>query len=275
MSEIEFKKFAPDGEMKLSQFKRMCLEKNYEDIEEQEIEAAFLRLNTSASGFISYVEYLAWWKTGIFDDSQRQECLKFQSLEEKDKVTRARASFMEGTGGFEAMTMEQFRLKCYVAGYCLTDEELEDAFLGIDKDGNGKVDFMEYLRWRLQDSRFAHLQSDDDDAVYIHQIAEFFRMYDTNLKGFLSVQQFSPLYESLVGAGRVQASLKDVIQQLDTNGEDIVKLNDFVLWYAHSDAEAEEEPESIRRAEADQDSRESMPDETSSRSAQWKMLGEA
>ncbi len=30
LSLIEFKKFAPDGKMTLSQFKRMCLEKNYE-----------------------------------------------------------------------------------------------------------------------------------------------------------------------------------------------------------------------------------------------------
>jgi len=239
LSEIEFKKFAPDGRMKLSQFKRMCIEKNYEDVEAEEMEAAFVRLNTSASGYITYAEYLEWWKTGIFDDAQRQMGLKFQSQEEKDVVTRARSSFLEGTGGFEAMTKEQFRLKCYIAGYCLTDEELDEAFFGIDKDYSGKVEFVEYLRWRLQDDRFAHLQFEDDNAAYVHEIAEFFREYDTNLKGYLSVQQFTPLYESLVAAGRIQAPITDVIQQLDVDGEDSVKLNDFVRWYSYNDAETE------------------------------------
>jgi len=239
LSEIEFKKFAADGKMRLSQFKRMCIEKNYEEVEEEELEAAFVRLNTSASGYITYAEYLAWWKTGIFDDAQRQTGLKFQSQEEKDVVARARSSFLQGTGGFESMTKEQFRLKCYIAGYCLTDEELDEAFISIDKDDSGKVEFVEYLRWRLQDDRFAHLQCEDESAVYVHQIGEFFRMYDTNLKGYLSVQQFTPLYESLVEAGRIQAPITEVIQQLDIDGEEIVKLNDFVHWYSHSEAETE------------------------------------
>jgi len=235
MSEIEFNKFAQNGKMTISLFKEMCSKKNYEDFDAEEIEAAFVRLNTSASGYITYQEYLVWWKTGIFDDSQRHMGLKFQSLQEKNEVTRARCSFMEGTGGFDGMTQEQFRLKCYIAGYCLSDEELEDAFLLIDKDNDGRVDFIEYLRWRMQDDRFTHLQQENENDVYIHQIAEFFRMYDTLLKGYLSVEQFTPLYESLVDAGRVQAPLEEIVELLDADGKQIVKLNDFVIWYSQND----------------------------------------
>lgn len=89
----------------------------------------------------------------------------------------------------------------------------------------------------MRDDRFAHLQFNDDNAVYIHQIAEFFRMYDTNLRGCLTLDQFSPLYESLVDAGRVQAPLTDVLKVLDKGGKGIVKLNDFVGWYSQGDTE--------------------------------------
>jgi len=243
LSEVEFKKFAPDGMMDISQFKAMCLEKNYEDVEEEEMEGAFVRLNTSGSGNITYNEYLVWWKTGVFDDNQRQVGLKFQSTEEREKVMKARCSFFQGTAGCEAMTQEQFRLKCYIAGYCLTDEELDEAFLSIDKDANGEVEFVEYLRWRLQDDRFGHLQSDDENSAYIHQIADFFRTYDTNLKGYLSVEQFAPLYESLLGAGRIQAPITEVVDELDVDQTGSVKLNDFVLWYSQADCCAEEEGE--------------------------------
>jgi Ca2+-binding EF-hand superfamily protein len=246
LSDIEFQKYAPNGKMHLDEFKRMCTDKNYEDVAEEELEAAFMRLNTSATGYLTYGEYLAWWKTGLFDDNQRQDDLKFQSAEEKEQITRARASFMEGTGGHDGMTKDQFMLKCYVAGYCLTEEELDEAFASIDKDANGRVDFIEYLRWRMQDDRFAHLQFSDDNAAYVHQIAEFFRMYDTNLKGFLSLQQFSPLYESLVSAGQIQASKEEVLKQLNIGDEcnpaceATVKLNDFVFWYSQGVNDAEE-----------------------------------
>merc|ERR1719454_867163 len=237
LSEIEFKKYAPNGKMYLSEFKQLCRDKSYDDVCEEEIDAAFLRLSTGDLGYLTYAEFLVWWKSGVFDDMQRQDALKFRSQEEKEAVIKARSSFMEGTGGSDGMTKEQFRLKCYIAGYCLTEEELDEAFQSIDKDDNGNVDFIEYLRWRMQDDRFAHLQFNDDNAVYIHQIAEFFRMYDTNLRGCLTLDQFSPLYESLVNAGRIQAPLSEVLKDLDNGGEGVLKLNHFVSWYAQGDTE--------------------------------------
>lgn len=91
----------------------------------------------------------------------------------------------------------------------------------------------------MDDDRFAHLQHDDWDekAAYIHQIAEFFRTYDAELRGFLSQHQFSPLYESLVEAGSVESPIEEVMRELDPDDEGIVKLNDFVRWYAQADVE--------------------------------------
>lgn len=109
LSEIEFKKYAPNGKMHLPQFKQLCQDKSYDDVGEEEIEAAFLRLSTGSFGYLTYAEFLVWWKSGVFDDTQRHNALKFRSQEEQDAVLKARSSFMEGTGGSDGMTKEQFR----------------------------------------------------------------------------------------------------------------------------------------------------------------------
>merc|ERR1712060_317795 len=114
----------------------------------------------------------------------------------------ASKSFFAGTGGLGVMTPEQFRLKCYQNGYCLSDEELDEAFALLDKTGRGEVDFADYYRWRQHDDRFSHLERHSSDyAEYIRQVSWYFRQYDTDLKGFLSLEQFYELWEGLEDAG--------------------------------------------------------------------------
>lgn len=162
-------------------------------------------------------------------------------------VQRAKKSFFQGTGGCTRMTRDDFQLKCYHAGYCLSEEELEEAFRELDKDGSGEIDFPEYLRWRQGDNRFAHLLHDasDEHSDYIRQVGDFFRGYDWELKGYLSVEAFRPLYDILVEQGEVTECYEKVIEQVDTNGDGQVSLNEFIKWYAEtweSTAEDEEDP---------------------------------
>ncbi|CAK9098384.1 unnamed protein product [Durusdinium trenchii] len=234
--------YANEGTMSFEQFQLMCEDKGFGDLEEEEVAAAFVRMSGAKIG-IDYTTFLDWRKT----QDDRQSGLRFRSEEEKEMVHRAKKSFFAGTGGCTRMTKEDFQLKCYFAGYCLSQEELEEAFRELDKDGSGYIDFPEYLRWRQGDNRFAHLFHDasDEHSEYIRQVGDFFRAYDEELKGQLSVEQFRPLYESLVEQGEVSECFENVIQQVDTNGDGQVSLNEFIKWYAEtwetnedSDAEA-------------------------------------
>jgi len=226
--------------MSFEQFQYLCDDKGFGDVEEEELGAAFVRMSGTAPG-IQYSQFLDWWK--MQDDRQRS--LRFRSQEEKEEVQRAKKSFFQGTGGCAKMSRHDFQIKCYHAGYCLSEEELNEAFNELDKDGSGSIDFPEYLRWRQADNRFAHLLHDasDEHSEYIHQVGEFFRAYDSELKGHLSVEQFRPLYESLVEQGEVQECYEKVIEQVDTNGDGQVSLNEFIKWYAETWETAEESEE--------------------------------
>lgn len=230
---IVFNKFSCDGQMTVAQFKRMCEAQKYEEVAEEEMDAAFVRLDASETGFIKYEEFAEWWNAQASRaEADRELDLKFRDDKERKFVTSARKSFMVGTLGMDVMTSEQFHLKCYLAGYCLSDEELDEAFSSLDKDSSGTIDFAEYLRWRKRDDRFTHLQYEDNErSEYVRTIGEFFRQYDTNLTGFLTIEQFTPLYESLVEAGELESSLETALSEVDPESIGKVSLNEFLKWY--------------------------------------------
>lgn len=231
LSKVVFDDFSQEGKMTPSEFKRLCRTRlRYEGADDAELDAAFVQLDSSGSGFLDLSEFQQWWQL----EEQRSTSLMFKSDEERDKVCRIKKSFFQCTDGLGTMTPEQFRLKCYMSGYCLSDEELQDAFAQLDKDSSGVVDFVEYLAWRCRDDRFAHLQHDEDldpKAAYVHQVGEYFRLYDTELLGYLDQQRFRPLYQHLVEHGQVDTPVETVMQELDSNGDGRVSLNDFIQWY--------------------------------------------
>lgn len=233
LCEIVFNKFSCDGQMTVTQFKAMCEAQKYEDVAEEEMDAAFVRLDKSEDGYIEYDEFAAWWnEQAARSEASRELGLKFRSDKERKFVASARKSFFVGTQGSEEMTADQFQVKCYLSGYCLSDEELDEAFSSLDKDGSGSIDFAEYLRWRQRDDRFQHLQFEENDrSEYVHTVGEFFRQYDTDLTGFLTIEQFTPLYESLVEAGEIETSLEDALREVDPANTGNVSLNEFLKWY--------------------------------------------
>eukprot|EP00927_Polykrikos_kofoidii_P071385 TRINITY_DN67649_c0_g1_i1.p1 TRINITY_DN67649_c0_g1~~TRINITY_DN67649_c0_g1_i1.p1 ORF type:complete len:259 (-),score=59.52 TRINITY_DN67649_c0_g1_i1:143-919(-) len=238
LSQIVFDQYCDeDGRMEVGHLKELCEDKGF-DIDETEIEAAFVRLDNDASGFIEYEEFLAWWKTQEMG-STRTSGLRYRSEEEKEIVGRAKKSFAVGCEGQLFMTPEQFRLKCYTKGFCLTDAELHEVFSALDKSGDGYIDFTEYYRWWSSDDRFTHLQHDENDEVscYIQTVGEFFRAYDPDLTGYLGIEQFTPLFDSLVEAGEVDRSLEEVIAEVDANGDGRISLNEFLKWYTSNDEE--------------------------------------
>lgn len=139
------------------------------------------------------------------------------------------------------MTPDQFRLKCYIAGYFISDEELDEAFAALDKMGSGEVVFADYLRWRQRDDRFAGFQQQSNAYVnYCRQVADVFRYYDSSLKGYLDMEQFAQLYEYLKLAGEVTAPLETVLDELDSDGEGTIQLNGFVAWYTQASTTADD-----------------------------------
>lgn len=234
LGQIIFDDYSRGGRMSAAQFKTLCKVKlKYTDVNEDEFDATFIKLDLNGAGYLTWDQFKEWWRTADL----RYESLKHHSDDEITLLQRIRTSFNDGTGGHNIMTPEQFRLKCYISGYCLSDDELEEAFSELDKDNSGSVDFIEYLQWRMSADRFAHLQHDESDVVssWVHEIGDYFRMFDTELSGYLDQDHFEPLYQHLLENGQVQEDVVNVMKRLDQDGDGRVSLNEFILWY-HQDA---------------------------------------
>lgn len=236
-----------------NEFKRLCNTRlKYTDVDDVDFAATFVQLDVDNKGSLSLEQFQQWWKM----HDQRHAALKSDNENEKPKIERIKKSFFLGTGGFGHMTPEQFRLKCYVSGYCLSDDELAEAFDKLDKDKSGTVDFIEYYRWRRQEDRFAYLQHDDeDDAVgaYVHQVADYFRIYDTELKGYLDREHFEPLYQHLLEHEQVDEPLASVMESVDLDNDGRISLNEFLRWYLKDVATDEQEVDSDDSSDLDVD----------------------
>lgn len=242
LSQIVFDQYSSGGKMTCKQLQNMCKDKGFEDVDEDEVTAAFVRISND-SGFIGYSEFISWWQL----QDERQRGLMFKSEEERQSVQKIKQSFFVGTDGSDSMDKNAFQVKCYLAGYCLGEEELQEAFSLLDTDSSGFIDFPEYLRWRQQDNRFAYLVDANEDRVeYLNQVGGFFRAFDHSLRGRLSLEQFRPLYDSLVDQGEVQESFENVIKEVNADQDGYVSLNAFVKWYSgtwESAETGEEEPQ--------------------------------
>jgi len=231
LGEVIFNDFSSQGRMYPEQFERLCATRlKYTDVDDVEIAAAFVQLDSDNEGHLSLDKFQRWWKM----NDGRHDNLKSASEDEKQEIERIRKSFFNSTGGFGHMTPEQFQMKCYVSGYCLSEQELAEAFDKLDKDNSGSVDFIEYFRWRRLDNRFEHLQHDDEDdavAAYVHQVADYFRIYDTELKGFLDREHFEPLYQHLLEHDQVDQPIASVMEAVDSDNDGQVSLNEFIRWY--------------------------------------------
>jgi len=75
----------------------------------------------------------------------------------------------------------EFQLLCHEFGYYLTPAECDIAVKQIDRDGNGTIEYDEFVRWWKTDSRFAQLQLDDVTLHRRQVAAEVFRRYDRDL----------------------------------------------------------------------------------------------
>lgn len=252
VSQTVFEKYSEDGRMTCSQLKAMLEEQGYtEVIRDEEIDAAFIRLDKDESGTLCYPEFLEWWRAeyepkfpepapGEWEEPvsyQRSMGLKFLSRMESTLTREAKSEFMQATDNSTVMTRETFHRHCYLNGYCLSADEVDLAFEELDKDGSGGVDFSEYLRWWRKDDRFKHLPQDESQEMkdWVRQVSDYFRQYDEDFSGYLNEEQFTRMFkESLSDWG---LSLEDVLAQCDVNHDGRISLNEFIVWYAGSQEE--------------------------------------
>lgn len=100
-----------------------------------------------------------------------------------------------------------------------TEVELRNMVHMVDQDGNGTIEFDEFL---IMMSR--KLKDSDGDA----ELREAFRVFDKNGDGFISPTELQHVMTNL-GEKLTEEEVDDMIREADVDGDGLVNYDEFVL----------------------------------------------
>ena len=125
------------------------------------------------------------------------------------------------TGQFQAMALD--------FGVFLTGSALSLAVKVIDHDGNGTIEYAEFLDWYKQSS-FSSLSLDDDTLKRRSSAAKLFQKYDTDKSGVIEGDEFRGLHGELMALQLTSHSCEKAREDMDTDGDGQIEFNEFVAW---------------------------------------------
>ncbi|KAJ2743712.1 hypothetical protein GGI20_003534 [Coemansia sp. BCRC 34301] len=99
-----------------------------------------------------------------------------------------------------------------------TEAELQDMINEVDKDGNGTIDFGEFL------SLMARQTSDNNEE---EELKEAFCVFDKDGNGFISAAELRHALTNL-GEKLTQEEVDEMIQEADVNGDGQIDYDEFV-----------------------------------------------
>jgi len=99
-----------------------------------------------------------------------------------------------------------------------TPQELENMIKEVDIDGNGEIDFDEFLAMMAKKLKETDLEED---------IREAFRVFDNKNSGTISTQELRHIMANL-GEKLKDHEIDEMIMHADTNGDGVINYNDWV-----------------------------------------------
>ena len=96
-----------------------------------------------------------------------------------------------------------------------TEEELQDMINEVDVDGNGSLDFFEFLMLMTN-----HLSSSEDD------IKEAFRVFDADGNGMISAEELKSMLLS-TGEETNEEEIEEMIRSIDADDDGQVDYEEF------------------------------------------------
>ncbi|XP_057298054.1 uncharacterized protein LOC130628991 [Hydractinia symbiolongicarpus] len=101
-------------------------------------------------------------------------------------------------------------------GYNAEDQEFRTRLNEIDTDGNGEIDFEEFIKVVVESD------SKEDDTLKTE-----FRVFDINNDGFISQQELISVLNTL-GMNLNEKQVSDMIQCIDKDGDGRINYNEFL-----------------------------------------------
>ncbi|XP_066369148.1 calmodulin-like [Miscanthus floridulus] len=125
------------------------------------------------------------------------------------------ALFDKNSDGF--ITSEELGTVMKSLGQNLTGSKLQDMIMEVDADGNGTIEFPEFL------NLMAHKLKDTDSE---EEVKEAFEMFDKDRDGYISAAELRDMMANL-GEQLTDEEVREMIQEADTNGDGFVSYDEF------------------------------------------------
>jgi Ca2+-binding EF-hand superfamily protein len=132
-------------------------------------------------------------------------------------------------GGSGHISTGQFQSMALDFGVFLSGDALSIAVKMIDHDGNGTIEYDEFLAWYKQSS-FSSLSLDDETLNRRSSAAKLFRKYDDDNSGTIDVEEFKGLYSELKMLKLTNHSCEKAMEDMDSDGDGKIEFNEFVGW---------------------------------------------
>lgn len=148
-------------------------------------------------------------------------------------IPLSRTLFNKYSGGGNTISVGQFHAAAADHGVWLDGESLGLAIKMIDSNGNGSIEYNEFLTWYKQ-SRFSSLSLDDSSLQRRHDAAKLFQKYDDDKSGVLDRGEFLGLHAELTMKGLTRHSADKALEDMDFNGDGKIQFNELVMWLERS-----------------------------------------
>ncbi|XP_078173050.1 calmodulin-like [Carex rostrata] len=122
------------------------------------------------------------------------------------------------------ITMHELRTVIKQLGQNPTEEDVQEMIREVDADGNGTVEFNEFLA--LMERKLKETDSDDE-------LREAFRVFDKDNDGFISSSELRSVLMNL-GENITDEDVDEMIKEADVNGDGQVDYAEFVKMMSYS-----------------------------------------
>ena len=139
----------------------------------------------------------------------------------KEQITEFKEAFsVFDKNGDGTITTKELGTVLRNLGQNPTESELQDMISEVDVDGNGSIDFLEFLSWVLA------RKTNDTDAD--GELVEAFKIFDRDGNGLISAAELRHILTKL-GEKLSDKEVDEMLKEADKDGDGHINYEEFVI----------------------------------------------
>ena len=143
----------------------------------------------------------------MLDDIPQERRLEYKdAFEMFDKNKDGKITIMELANVMRSLNLDP------------TEEELKEMIDEVDLDGNGEIDFEEFVTLMNRRSK----ETDTEEVIL-----NAFRVFDIEVNGLLSITDMRHIMINMTDYG-LEDDLDDILINADTDGDGFIKYEEFI-----------------------------------------------